>query len=119
MYVKGDQKWRPGMKQNPIEWVVENDCYRCTSHCVASHGRPHVRRHGKTRLVIHVLWEEKYGPIPKGLVLRHDCDNRWCININHGSLGTQKQNIHDAIRRGRMGIKKQSRLMAIESRHKA
>ena len=33
------------------------------------------------------------GDIPKGKVVMHSCDNRKCCNINHLSLGTQKENI--------------------------
>jgi hypothetical protein len=36
-----------------------------------------------------------------GLVVRHDCDNPACINPEHLSLGTQADNIADAIARGR------------------
>jgi DNA-binding transcriptional regulator YiaG len=34
-------------------------------------------------------------------VVRHDCDNPACINPEHLSLGTQADNIADAIARGR------------------
>jgi DNA-binding transcriptional regulator YiaG len=37
----------------------------------------------------------------RGLVVRHDCDNPACINPEHLSLGTQADNIADAIARGR------------------
>lgn len=36
-----------------------------------------------------------------GLVTRHKCDTRNCINPDHLMTGTQKQNTHDAIERGR------------------
>lgn len=40
--------------------------------------------------------------IPDHLVVRHKCDNPRCVNPEHLILGTQKDNIHDAIRRKRL-----------------
>jgi hypothetical protein len=37
----------------------------------------------------------------RGLVVRHKCDNRACINPEHLILGTQAENIQDMISRGR------------------
>jgi hypothetical protein len=41
------------------------------------------------------------GSIPKGKVVMHSCDVRLCINPEHLSVGTQKENIQDAIQKGR------------------
>lgn len=42
------------------------------------------------------------GTIPEGQVVRHRCDNRRCINPEHLVLGTQADNIADAVERDRM-----------------
>lgn len=42
------------------------------------------------------------GPIPNGLYIRHKCDNPACVNPNHLEPGTQKQNMQDASKRGRL-----------------
>lgn len=36
-----------------------------------------------------------------GIVIRHRCDNKRCVNPDHLEAGTQLENIHDAIDRGR------------------
>lgn len=41
------------------------------------------------------------GPIPKGMVVCHQCDVRGCVNPEHLFLGTQKDNVHDCIAKGR------------------
>lgn len=48
-----------------------------------------------------IAYKEVIGPVPSGLVLRHICDNRKCINPFHLTLGTQADNINDMYRRGR------------------
>lgn len=41
------------------------------------------------------------GAVLQGQVVRHDCDNRECVNPEHLLLGTQKDNIQDMHQRGR------------------
>jgi hypothetical protein len=49
-----------------------------------------------------IAWEMTNGPIPEGLWVLHKCDNPPCCNPNHLFLGTVKDNVHDAMRKGRM-----------------
>lgn len=46
-----------------------------------------------------------YGAIPEGEVVRHSCDNRSCCNPLHLLAGTQRENIQDAVSRGRIARK--------------
>jgi len=46
-------------------------------------------------------WHLHNGPIPKGLLVRHTCDNAACVRPDHLLLGTYYDNNHDTIRSGR------------------
>ena len=49
------------------------------------------------------MYEQKNGKI-KNEVLRHTCDNRWCINPDHLIEGTHNDNVQDRVLRGRSAI---------------
>lgn len=53
----------------------------------------------RTHCVSYIL---NIGNIPDGLFVCHHCDNKLCINPEHLFVGTQKNNIQDAISKGRM-----------------
>ena len=46
-------------------------------------------------------WELGHGPIPKGMVVCHLCDVKGCVRPSHLFIGTQSDNIQDAVKKGR------------------
>jgi hypothetical protein len=86
----------------PIEFEENQDgCFVCVSHKPTSHGYYAISINKVRKLMHRHVYEEMYGPIPIDFVVRHKCDNRSCINPEHLELGTQLDNIRDAVERGR------------------
>lgn len=57
------------------------------------------KRHRRTHCVVYELTN---GPIPKGHLIQHSCDNPGCCNIIHLSLGTPLTNMRDKVKKGRL-----------------
>lgn len=89
--------------RKPIEYYIdENNCHVITSHSVNGH-RPEINIDGKRTIIARYILEKTLGrPILPNMVAMHLCDNGECINPNHIIEATQKENINDAERKGRM-----------------
>lgn len=68
----------------------------------AGHGRLRLPGRGSPMVYAHrLVYELRFGPIPRGLVVRHRCDRAGCCNPDHLELGTPSENFADWWQRGR------------------
>ena len=73
-----------------------------------SNGYSTVRWEGSTGLAHRKAYAEAHGLSREeleGVVIRHCCDNRKCINPEHLIAGTQSENMHDRKRPGKKYMK--------------
>ena len=77
-----------------------NSCWPWTAHLSRDgYGRIGI---GGEIVDAHVAgYRIQKGPIPKGKVVRHTCDNRACVRGDHLVLGSHQQNSADKVARGR------------------
>lgn len=80
-------------------------CWEFTGYVDAATGYGQIGNEGRLVLTHRASWELTHGPIPSSLVIRHKCDNRPCINPEHLEIGTQADNVRDALERGRVARK--------------
>lgn len=81
--------------------LVTEDCWYWTAGTFENGYGLFCAEAGIPRGAHRVMWEMVNGPIPDGLLVRHTCDQRNCVNPDHLLLGTQRDNHADAIARGR------------------
>ena len=96
-----------GPKRRPIKErllekrTIEEDCWLWTgSKSDMGYGRMGVGHTG-TYFVHRLAYQEFKGPIPKGLYICHSCDKPLCFNPDHLWAGTQRDNLRDALAKGR------------------
>ena len=61
---------------------------------------------GKGMTAHRLSYQIHKGEIPESMVVMHSCDNPSCVNPDHLSVGTQSQNILEAIAKGRKVLPK-------------
>lgn len=84
--------------------LAENGCWEWVGS-LGSGGYGMISRGNKCCRAHRVSYEAYKGAIPKGMVVRHTCDNPSCINPDHLILGTQRDNVADREARGRRDVK--------------
>ena len=74
---------------------------------------------GKKLVAAHRFsYKIHFGEISGEMVVMHKCDTPTCVNPDHLSLGTQMENIHDAIDKGRLKRNKRFGISTIKNKNK-
>ena len=79
---------------------TKSGCWICISHCINEDGYALVYRNNKAYKLHRYMYEQYKGEIPKGMYVRHTCNNPACGNPEHLAIGTQQDNMNDMIRSG-------------------
>lgn len=61
------------------------------------HGYPLIRADGRNRHAHRMMASLIYGAIPAELVVRHLCNNTFCVNPDHLRVGTHADNVADKV----------------------
>ena len=94
-----------------LELDEETGCWNWTG-ARARDGYGRMKRGGKSIAAHRYAFEKLVAPIPDGACVLHSCDNPACCNPDHLRVGSQKDNIHDAINRGRFVAPRQKLTLA-------
>lgn len=62
-------------------------------------------KHGYTERAHRFMYTLWFGEIPPKKIVLHSCDNPSCVRPSHLSIGTPRDNTHDAVKKGRMEAK--------------
>ena len=82
--------------------VARDDCIEYGGYICKLTGYGKISNRPGAPIGTHVaMWIVTHGPVPEGLVVRHKCDNRKCVKIEHLELGTLKDNSQDMVKRDR------------------
>lgn len=112
--------WSKVNKEGSVHPVIGTSCWLWTGLVVARYGQislGHPSTPGAKRWKAHRFsWELHNGPIPEGLRVLHICDNCLCVRPDHLRLGTQRENVHDSIRKGRRNAFGHQKLQADDVR---
>lgn len=62
------------------------------------------RQSGEKITASRFAYELAHGPVPRNRSVCHACDNPRCVRIDHLFVGTQRENSHDMLRKGRCAV---------------
>ena len=69
-----------------------------------NHGYGYIRWNQKDCLAHRIVYEIVNGPVPKGFMVLHKCDNPSCVNPEHLYLGEALENAQDRDKRKRANL---------------
>lgn len=78
-----------------------SECWPWKASVTGNSGYGTLKDAGREVKAHRFSYELHHGPIPEGLVVRHDCDVRHCVNPAHLRIGTPLDNVQDMVDRGR------------------
>lgn len=87
-----------------IHGLVKEDTYRKLTGSKARSGHIYFRaQRGEGATLVHrLVYETFVGEIPEGMVIRHLNDEPGDNRLSNLAIGTQKENVQDAIRNGKI-----------------
>lgn len=98
-----DRFWAKVNKNGPPCDGLNTPCWMWGAAHHSGYGRfVYTEDGGRRQVYAHrFAWELTNGPIPEGQQVRHKCDRGSCVNPDHLILGTQLDNVRDAVARKR------------------
>lgn len=92
---------REGQTKDIVCKVTETGCWECISHFKDDKGYIRITVNNKGVKLHRYMYERYKNNIPKGLVIRHLCNNPSCCNPDHLEVGTHKDNYKDMVESNR------------------
>lgn len=68
----------------------------------AGNGYGSIFKDGRPEMAHRVSWILHFGSIPEGMYVLHSCDVPACVNPAHLFIGSQSENLKDAVAKGRV-----------------
>ena len=92
---------------------VTDSCWEWEGARINGYG---IIRQNKRNFRAHIIsYQLCHGPVPEGLKILHSCDNPCCVNPAHLRAGTQKENIQEAVQKGRIAVGEDNRLSKLSN----
>ena len=112
-----------GLPSEPMKrfWDKVQKTNKCWNWIAGTRGNGYgtFKFNGKAIDSHRFVWLITFGEIPIKKMICHRCDNRKCVRPDHLFLGTAMDNVHDAIKKGRITPKNHKKLWGEKNpRHK-